>query len=485
MTTRNFQTSTSRWPIFLSAALAVGLGAMVGIMVGLTPSVNLLLVATVGIIVAILSLTNLEFGLLVFIILTYLRVSDIAVYIYGAPSIARPFFLLLIAAIALRWAVTGNLPKGWFIPTVLIISYGLVVFGSIFYAADFASAQGAAEDYWKDGLISVLIAALIQKREVFRHVIWALILSGIFLGTISVYQYATGTFSNYYFGFAISSVLQIVGTTEGTRVGGPIGDANFFAQIMVVLIPLAINRMIFEKSTFLKLVAAYGVLVITLTVIFTFSRGGLFGIMVALLVLGICHPPKVSQMVGLLILGVFILFLVPRSYIDRIATITDVFTGQSDIRNESSLSRRASGMSSAWMMFVDHPVLGVGLKNYEAYYQQYSRKLGLDSSTGERASDSLFLELAAETGMIGILVFGLILFYVFKYIGRARKIFGERGDKEYKEMVGAFLAGFMGYLATAIFLPGAYMRYFWLLVGIAFSLPNILKDESSLEKTDH
>jgi len=474
-----FNRPPARWYLLIFGFLAVSIGVTIGYLVGKVPSTNLLIVAALGFVIVLLSLANLEFGLLVFIVMTYLRVSDIGVYTYNAPSIARPFFFLLVVAIVLRWAVTGNLPKGWLAPAILILSYGLIVFGSIFYAADLTNAESAAQDYWKDGLIAVLVAALIQNRSVFRHVIWALLLSGIFVGSLSVYQYLTGSFTNNFFGFAEAPLLQIV-DAEGYRVAGPIGDPNFYAQIMVVLVPLAINRMSDEKSLLLKLLAAYGVLVISLTVIFTFSRGGFIALAIALCAAALYRPPRLSMTLVLLAVSVVSLLLLPSTFTNRFSAVTGIITGSRDIRSESSLEGRASEMITAWQMFIDHPILGVGVKNYPVFYQKYSRQLGLDDRTTMREPHNLYLEVAAETGILGLLIFFTILFYVFHNIHRAMKDFALTGDADFRNMIGAYASGFIGYLAASVFIHGAYPRYLWLLVGIAFSLSNILKNEIDL-----
>jgi hypothetical protein len=103
-------------------------------------------------------------------------------------------------------------------------------------------------------------------------VIWTLLTIGLFLGALSVFQYVTGTFSANYGGFAKAEFHSIAGSTSGYRLTGPIGDANFYAQIMVVLIPIAIERMLHERKVFLKMLAALVGSAVYLTVIFTFSR---------------------------------------------------------------------------------------------------------------------------------------------------------------------------------------------------------------------
>lgn len=477
MSLTHWETPSSRWLVILFAILAIAIGALVGMAVGISPSIYLLFAAALFLVIVLLTFANLEFGLLVFIVLTYLRISDIAVHNYGAPSLARIFIAILLGAIFLRWAVSGNLPKGWIKPAVLVLAYALVIFGSILYAADIASAEASASDYWKDGLITILVVALIQKKGTFRNVIWALILAGLFVASISVYQYNTGTFDNTYWGFAEAPLLNLVGQTEGNRVAGPIGDPNFYAQILVVLVPIAINRMVYEKRALLKVIAGLAVLVITLAILYTYSRGAIIALIAALIALAFYRPPRLP-LVGIFVAMAFTaMLLMPDAFIDRMGTLTNILSGEQDTRSEISIRGRASEMLSAWYMFVDHPILGVGADNYPVNYQTYARKLGLDNRATLREPHNLFLEVAAETGLLGLLVFGYILFYLFGCIARARSGFLQLGDHQFADMIGAFSAGLIGYLAAAMFIHGAYPRYFWLLAGIAMALPQVLQAE--------
>jgi putative inorganic carbon (HCO3(-)) transporter len=44
-------------------------------------------------------------------------------------------------------------------------------------------------------------------------------------------------------------------------------------------------------------------------------------------------------------------------------------------------------------------------------------------------------------------------------------------------MASAVFLSLVGYLSASMFVHGAYPRFFWLLTGIAFSIPNLCKFE--------
>src|SRR5690606_543220 len=218
----------------------------------------------------------------------------------------------------------------------------LVVFGSIFYASDFSIAFGTGIDFLKDGVITIIMVVLINHVATFRKVMWVLLGAGIFLGTISVYQGVTGQYDSEAWGFGRSGFLSIVGYTEGNRVTGPMGDPNYYAQLILVLIPIAMNRFVSEKHWIMRGLAAWAVLACTLTVVFTYSRGAV----VALIIMGVFamlhRPPRIADLVlGAVLFAILMAFL-PSNYTARIATILDVFGGTNDIRTEVSFRGRAS-----------------------------------------------------------------------------------------------------------------------------------------------
>ena len=108
--------------------------------------------------------------------------------------------------------------------------------------------------------------------------------------------------------------------------------------------------------------------------------------------------------------------------------------------------------------------------------------VGLAPTATVRAAHSLYIEVAAETGLLGLSVFLVLLGIMAKnIIDSWKKLKGTRRD-DLARMVAAIGAGIFGYLTASIFIHSAYPRYFWLLVGIAFSIPNIVKNEL---KEDH
>ncbi len=460
------------------AGLAIVIGSAVGLLVTEINNPLFILLGVGGLIVVVATIASVEFGLLLFIFITYTRFSDNAINLYNAPSVAKLFVGVLIVAILIRWALLGERPEGWQLPALVLGLYGLVGFLSLIYAKDSASVIYTLSNYVKDALIAVVIVMLLKRAPVFRHAMWTLLAIGIFLGALSVYQHMTGTFTNKYGGFSMAEIAGLADGISGYRLTGPIGDPNFYAQIMVVLIPIAIERMLHERRLLLRVLAGLAGALCALTVVFTYSRGGFVAMAVALVTVFIIYPPRPLQLAVLIGLGIAIFSFAPTSYFDRLLTLKDLLPDQSgrlNLRADKSIQGRASQNITAWIMFRQSPLVGVGLNNFAELYPQYSKEVGLAPSATDKSLHNLYFEVLTETGLLGFSVFAAMIWLAFRSALSARKKFLEAGQQDYVHLVTGLVVGFVGYLAAAIFIHAAFPRYFYLLLGIMFALPVVVK----------
>jgi O-antigen ligase len=236
--------------------------------------------------------------------------------------------------------------------------------------------------------------------------------------------------------------------------------------------------MLNEKRFILKALAAWALLVIGMSIIFTFSRGGFLALcVVGVLSLFWRRPPVLAILVGILVIVLAIPFL-PNSYVERIQTMANLFTGSEvDIKSEVSFRGRASEMAVAWMMLRDHPITGVGVGNYNTQYLSYSRQLGLDPRNQQRAAHNLYLEVAAEQGLVGLTILAFILYSLFAGLYRASKYFERSQLAVYGDMAQALLVAMAGYFTASLFLHNIFPYYLWMLIGISMAVAHISEIE--------
>lgn len=467
------QTKPVRW-FNIIVPIAIVVGAVGGYLVVQINQPGDILFALAGLVVLVVSIYSMEFGLLSLTFITYTRFSDVVVMYHNSPSVAKPLLVLLVLSILMRWALLRKPPQGWVVPALLLAIYGLSGFASLIYSPVPDRVWGGMTDYVKDATIAVVVVVLLQTRKNYRRLLWMMMLSGIFMGGLSVYQYATKTYDNEYGGFAITGYHQIIGDNDEYRVGGPLEDPNFFSQIMVVLVPISLERFFHEKRLRFKIPALASAALATLCVFLTYSRGGFLALILGLGVYFYFYPPKRYQIPLIIFAGVILISLAPPKYIDRISTLTEFLQPRETLRiDETSFQGRLSENLAALEMIKTNPLFGVGLRSYNYLFPVYSKNLGIALVAGEREAHNLYLEIAAETGIVGLMSFLLIVYVVFRTLFTARKTFLFEGNWEYAGMVTGFMAGLTGYLVAATFIHGAYPRYLYFLIGVALSLRQV------------
>ena len=446
--------------------LALLIGSIIAIAVGKFGILTSF--AVLSLIILVVTLAKPDLGLFLFLFAIYINLSYVLISSYALPSIARLMVAIMGGVILVRRLVFKDEYRGWIFLTILLGLYAILGSLSLVYASNYAVANETLIGYLKDGLIGIIIVLLAQRPSSLKLAVWAILTAGLFMATISVFQQFTGTFSNRYWGFALISS----NTTYGNRLSGPIGDPNFFAQIMVVLLPIAIDRIWNEKNGVLKGLAAWIFIATLLTVIYTYSRGSFLALVVAFIIMAVLRPPRLSFVLLGLVMLTFTFQFVPVNYKERISSIFNIFPNSRTAGYvDASVQGRASENQVAWNMFRDNPILGVGVGNYNSYYQTYSRKLGLDSRLTDRSAHNLYLEVAAERGVLGLIVFGSIIIFTLRQAFDTSKKFKQLGNKDFADLADALGISFIAYLITAIFLHDAYPRFFWVLVGICWALP--------------
>jgi O-antigen ligase len=96
----------------------------------------------------------------------------------------------------------------------------------------------------------------------------------------------------------------------------------------------------------------------------------------------------------------------------------------------------------------------------------------------QRRAHSLYLEMAAETGVVGLIVFLAIPAWLAVRLWFLRR-YWSHVNEERALLASAFLMALIGYFGTAVFLHLAYQRYYWLLLGLTGAAVHLLSQRSA------
>ncbi len=427
-----------------------------------------------------------EWGLVGFLVITFTQLSDVLIVYHHLPSIAQPLAALLLVVIVIRIAVFGEQPLGWLRAGVFLLIYTTAWLISLLHASDAATATTTFIGFAKDALGMLIVVYFIQSPSTMRHAFWALIVAGIFMGTITAFQYFTSSYGNVFWGFG-GWEQQISGAVTRYRITGPYANPNAYAQVMVVISALALDRVWHERKTLPKLVAGWSLVVSVLAVFVTFSRGGFISLVFTISVLLIQRRFNFIPLLITALIGLGLVQFLPDTYSSRINSLLQLVpSSTASPLSDPSFVGRLSENTVAYRMFLDDPFLGVGLGNYRVLYQDYSRHLGLDTRRVSRTPASLYLEILSEQGLVGSIVFVILIVYIFAGLVKARRNFSFAGMRDEAFMTSAILAGMAGYMFEAIFKNSAYSNAFWVLVGVALAVIQVaqLSFNKAIEQAD-
>jgi len=345
-------------------------------------------------------------------------------------------------------------------------------------------------------LLYPLVVNLVRDRASWMRFVRVVMLSASLLGSAAILDNVTGLKVSKALHLTdeedptnLRQLARVNATGPGGREVGPIGGPNRFAQILIVLIPLGLCCLKTSKNWTEKIVSAGALLLVLGGVLVTYSRGALLTLMMLAWLLPLFGLLRLRIVVIAGALGIILAPIVAPSLVARLMTLQGVesfFDQDADVGADSSMRGRMTEMLSAFNVFLDHPIIGVGPGQYTKFYSmeyQSDPKIAFRGITKTRRAHCLYLEMAAETGLLGLSVFGALMGFLILGLWEQRRRWLDR-DEDLVTMVTAAGLSVVAYLGTAVFLHLSYQRYFWFLVAIAGSALVIARDEEPVEEED-
>jgi O-antigen ligase len=250
-----------------------------------------------------------------------------------------------------------------------------------------------------------------------------------------------------------------------------------------MIFPFALFFLWYEKSWLRRLVAAGCAVLILAAVVLSYSRGAFATLAVLVLLLALLRRERrLPTLAGAAMLLVLVVALAP-GYRGRVTTMLGVHGLFSDQAVEQQLDGAVRGrtteMLAAVYVFLDHPVFGVGPAQYSPFYSMsyhMNPEIAFRYLPRTRRAHSLYAELAAETGIVGMSVFLSIVGWLLYQLWQAsRRWVFNRPDLA--NLATTFLFSIGAYLGTALFLHLSYERYYWLLLALASAALQIGSEE--------
>jgi hypothetical protein len=432
-----------------------------------------------------------EFATLVFAAILYANLAVIAVQLYRVPQVVAAGVSGLLVLPLANYLIVRKEKLIFNFGFFLALLYGAALVASSLLVRDMNIAMNELGNFFVEGLILYfLLINVIRELKTLKRVIWTLLLVGSVLGSLSLFQEVTKSYDNNYGGLAQKSddldMSEVKFDEYGgsRRAGGPLGKENRYAQIMVVIFPLALCMAYIEPARKMRLLALAAAGLILGGIVLTFSRGAfvtLAGMMLITVFLRYIRPMQALGGVALLVLA--ILTALPE-YVERVSSVTNL---SSVVSQDSEGTREADGSLrgrfaqnlAAIRVFFEHPFLGVGPGHFAKFYSaRYGNEVGTKRLISNRRAHSLYLEMLADTGLAGTITFMLVVFFIVRALWQTRRRFMQTRP-DIVHLATALLLGIFGYFGTALFLHLSYQRYYWFLMALAAAAIRIFDLEAA------
>jgi len=181
-------------------------------------------------------------------------------------------------------------------------------------------------------------------------------------------------------------------------------------------------------------------------------------------------PRKGMAVLAAIFIVCLLVVVAGESYWTEMSTITDTSEGTADMRLEL--------WKIALNEFLAYPLTGVGAGNFKwrlAEFQspeqveKFGRLLSYETH-------STFFQLLAELGLAGCIVFGMILFYTYRnyqqidklssrYLLAAQSSLNPQAEDDLRWIQAygwGLMGGFLGYLASVMFISSLYYSHTWI-----------------------
>lgn len=273
------------------------------------------------------------------------------------------------------------------------------------------------------------VNAVKSKKQLYA-LVTGMLFAGAIVAIYGIYQHI--------FGFAEGTTWTDTDMFEDieTRVISTFGNPNVLGEYLLLLIPVSAGYILSKPGKFNKAVSVVITLLLSLCMVYTYSRGNWIGLMAAIVLFFMFYDGRIVWL-GVLF-AFFIPMLLPQNVINRFMSVGD--TG------DTSTSYRVYIWMGTIAMLKDYWISGIGLGSdaFNMIYPFYSY-----SGIVAPHSHNLYLHIIVENGIMGIIAFLVIVITYYRMV--ISTIVSEKKDKMLKATITGLSAGMFGYLLQGMF----------------------------------
>lgn len=324
-------------------------------------------------------------------------------------NIATFVQLLMFVGFGLSQLRSGQSIRSWlFGPRLNKLAIALVAIflacTFIFNHASTSSWRGFSE--FLGGLCLFLtVGGWVQSREEVAHVLRLLLASSVLVAAFGFYQAVIANYSDFY-EWLYPNLMENLGAWTG-RVTSVLNYSNSLAGFLNLILPIALGLLLVRSASRDRWLAALALACGAVALVLTASRGGFASFLVELLLASVYLTRRASSRKWLLVAAIVVAALGLLMFFG--------FIRSPWVQEDESASMRLLFWGFASTLFLSSPIVGVGYGNFRALYDIPGIASGIFDV------HNLYLQLLAETGLIGFTAFFAMIIHVIRKCFRSLK----------------------------------------------------------------
>ena len=313
-----------------------------------------------------------------------------------------------------------TLPK-WQSFDTLVVLFILASALSIFNTDEYALLLFEELRYLKYFLVLWMLRTYFQDEQT---VVYALYVVGLVAGfqfLLALLQYFLFFTLPFPVGGVSGSQYDVISNTLILRVSGTVGHCNTFAAYLLFPITISFVFLLSRFPIFIRVIAAGVFVASCIALVLTFSRNGWMNTFfaVSLLFMMGAHVKRIS---GGAIFGMFVLLMLVLVGL-LLSGVMEVVLIRIFEDDGKAYDSRWDLIKVALEMLYHNPVIGIGLNSFEENMSSFDTT-GVTNIIQQPVHNILFL-IAAETGLLGLILFLLMCRSIAGYVFKVMKMKGE------------------------------------------------------------
>lgn len=309
--------------------------------------------------------------------------------------------------------------------------------------------------------LCVVMSDTIRTRQRLKDLLIMAFISAIVITADGLIQYYSWGYDllHYYPAFT----MRPVGSLDGSFRGYPTASFPFpndlAAWILLTLLPLTCLAMFDMKKSRFRYIA----MAVSAASFYLFFlakvRSAWIALGVSLIYIAVAKR------------RIWIIFLIAITLIGSILVKTEMTRA---IFATGSFGDRLNILGTSWQIFAKHPIIGNGINTFFVNYKKYRN----DEWKDKRGSyaHNCYLQMAADTGIVGLAGFLFLLFSYFREVIKALMVIK---DEFFRTALWGISIGIFAFLVHSFFDTNLYSlnlaTLFWFAIGTSLAIVKISK----------